>query len=234
MSFDAVLGIGLAAQGDVPEREIEIRGTCLVHCNDRSVGAHDLHATQALAIDARDATVDPVDDALPAGYRAFGEPRQRVVGDANVELGAGGIGLRWPPVAEHPVRELGARIVLQRETHRLRILAGRILEPQLRVALGVARLRLDPLHPRYADEQLVNPVRIHRITVLLLDAPGVAAPHQVEGALACGHANPHDGVQLLEQRREDDLAGTLRRVRIPIDNDDRADCNRGRGRQDQY
>ena len=176
-----------------------VGGKRLAHRDHGAIRVHHLRRAQALAIDAGDHAVQPVDDGGSAGHRAVDQPCQRIVGDADVRFGATGVRLRGAPVSEHPARKRGARFVLEHVAHRLRILAGGVLEPELRVELGVARLRLEPLHRGRAQEQLVHPIRLRQISLLLLDDPGLAVTHQRERALAPRHPDPRHGVQLLQQ-----------------------------------
>ena len=80
----------------------------------------------------------------------------------------------------------------------------------------------------------MNPVRVGRVTFLLLDDPGIAVPRQGELALVPRHPDPHHGVHLIEQPRKDDLAAARRRARLTIDGEYRADHDRGHGGEDQY
>ena len=77
---DAVLGIGLPAFGNVTQHEVPVRGNLLAHRDHRAARMGDLGGTQALAVDAGDDAVQPVDDLVSAGDRALDEPRLRVAG----------------------------------------------------------------------------------------------------------------------------------------------------------
>ena len=105
---DAVLGVEFPAFGNVAQPEVPVGGRLPGHRDDRAVRVGDLGGTQTLALDVGDDPVQPVDGLAPAGDRAFDEPRLRVIGHADVELGATGVGFRETTVSEHPVREHGA------------------------------------------------------------------------------------------------------------------------------
>ena len=231
---DAVLGVDLPAFGNVLQHEVPGGGDRLVHRDHRTVRVYDLDAAQALAVDACDETVQPVDGRVPVGHRALDEPRLGGVAGADVQLAAGGIGLRGPAVAEHPVGKLRARSVFEHEAHRLRILALRVLQPELRVKLRAARLRLDPPHPRRAEDQAVHLVRIRRVALLLLDDPGLAVPRHGERPLAPRHPDPRHGVHPVEQRREDGLAAARDRIRFAAGEEHRADHRRGDAGEGEY
>ena len=79
----------------------------------------------------------------------------------------------------------------------------------------------------------MNPVRVRRVALLLLDHPPVAVPCQGERALVSRHPDPIDGVHLLQQCRKDGLAAMVRRARLPLDEEHRADRDQRRDGENQ-
>ena len=219
--------LDLAPRRDPFEREVGLPGRRLRDPDHGPVRVGHRSPAHPRLVDVDDLTPEPVERPAVARYVPGDEPGLRVAGEPHeVLVGIGGGRGHEPALADHEVRDDAPRRILHHVAEGLRLLAGGVLELQLRVAFGLRRLRLDPDELRGADEQAANLRRLRGIAVPVGDRPASVREGEGHGLPLVGGLDarhvPEPRQQLGEQ-----LLPAPRDARVLTLDEDR---RRGRGR----